>query len=242
MSTMSTQLNLGASYLVNDFYKRFVKQDATEKEQVRAGQLFTILSAILGLGLGLLLTSADQAFRLLLLLGAGTGLIYILRWFWWRINAWTEIVAMIASLIVASVFTFMIPEGSFEEWQKFLYGTLITTFIWVVSTFITPPTPQKTLINFYQKIAPGGPGWGGIRQSAKDEGISLRKADNFLGLELACVLVGIIAVYAALFATGNMLYGKYSLGIPLAAISLLGAFFILRAWGHMHKSKVKEKS
>ncbi|MEM6378809.1 MAG: sodium:solute symporter family protein, partial [Bacteroidota bacterium] len=106
MSTMSTQLNLGASYLVNDFYQRFIKPEASEKELVWAGRYFTIISTFLGLGLGLLLTSAGQAFQLLLLLGAGTGLIYILRWFWWRINAMTEIVAMISSLIIASYFTF----------------------------------------------------------------------------------------------------------------------------------------
>ena len=106
MSTMSTQLNLGASYLVNDLYQRFINPDASQKRLVRAGQLFTIISAIMGLGLGLLLTSASQAFDLLLLLGAGTGLIYIMRWFWWRINAMTELIAMISSLIIAIYFTF----------------------------------------------------------------------------------------------------------------------------------------
>jgi len=236
MSTMSTQLNLGASYLVNDVYQRFINPDASQKQLVRAGQLFTILSAVLGLGLGLLLTSAGQAFQYLLLLGAGTGLIYILRWFWWRINAWTEIVAMIGSLIVAVIFTFGVDKEMFADWEKFLYGTLITTAIWVISTFITPPTPNKTLVDFYQKIAPGGPGWDKVRNGAKQEGITLKQSDNFLGLELACVLIGIIAVYAALFATGNLLYGNYNLGLSLSAVSILGAIFLFRAWGRMHKA------
>ena len=109
MSTMSTQVNLGASYLVNDVYKRFIKTDASEKEMVTVGKLISFVSMVLGCGLGLILTSAGQAFQLLLLLGAGTGLIYILRWFWWRINAETEIVAMIVSLVVAVFFTFIYP-------------------------------------------------------------------------------------------------------------------------------------
>ena len=104
MSTMSTQLNLGASYLVNDFYKRFINQQASEYQMVKMGRIFTIISIIFGAGLGLILTSASQAFELLLMIGAGTGLIYILRWFWWRINAYTEIVAMISSLIIAYYF------------------------------------------------------------------------------------------------------------------------------------------
>jgi len=112
MSTMSTQLNLGASYLVNDFYHRFINKNASEKQLVQIGRLFTVLSIILGGGLGLMLTSAGQAFTLLLMIGAGTGLIYILRWFWWRINAYTEIVAMVSSIIIAGYFNF--GESSLE--------------------------------------------------------------------------------------------------------------------------------
>jgi Na+/proline symporter len=151
MSTMSTQLNLGASYLVNDFYHRFLKPEAGEKELVWAGRMFTIVSVILGAGLGLILTSAAQAFSLLLLLGAGTGLIYILRWFWWRINAYTEIVAMVTSLIIASYFNFVHDKlGLYplESWQKIVIGAVLTTTVWIVATFLPARTvmrPCRTL-------------------------------------------------------------------------------------------------
>ena len=121
MSTMSTQLNLGASYLVNDFYHRFIKPDASEKHLVNVGRVFTVISIILGGGLGLFLPSAGQAFTLLLMIGAGTGMIYILRWFWWRINAYTEIVAMVSSLCIAFYFNFI--DQSFAGWENCLLYT-----------------------------------------------------------------------------------------------------------------------
>ena len=231
MSTMSTQLNLGASYLVNDLYKRFIEPDAAEKKLVRVGQMFTILSAILGLGLGLVLTNAGQAFDLLLLLGAGTGLIYILRWFWWRINAVTEIVAMIASLIIAGYFTFF--NESLESWEKIIYGAVMTTVVWVVSTFFTRPTAEHTLRDFYRKIGPGGPGWNAVLQRAQQEGVVLEKAESQLPLELTCVVIGVITVFATLFATGNWIYGNVLLGISLSVIAVLGAFFLFWAWGRI---------
>ncbi|MBT7373072.1 MAG: Na+:solute symporter, partial [Candidatus Marinimicrobia bacterium] len=157
MSTMSTQLNLGASYLVNDFYHRFIKPNASEKELVLAGRLFTVVSIILGGGLGLLLTSAGQAFTLLLMIGAGTGLIYILRWFWWRINAYTEIVAMISSIIIAGYFNF--GDSALEGWQKIVIGALLTTIVWIAATYFTPPDDEDTLRAFVKKVNPGGPGW-----------------------------------------------------------------------------------
>ncbi len=236
MSTMSTQLNLGASYLVNDFYQRFIKPDASEKELVRAAQFFTIISAVLGLGLGLLLTSASQAFTYLLLLGAGTGLIYILRWFWWRINAWSEIIAMIASLIVAGIFTFGLPDGAMEDWMKIVLGALITTVVWVASTYLTPPTSDDVLMNFYQKIAPGGPGWNHIKQIAAGKGVKLKEADDHLGLELTCAVIGVITVFAALFATGNLIYGHTVLALGLLALTAVGGYFLFWAWSKMHKA------
>ncbi len=157
MSTMSTQLNLGASYLVNDLYHRFIKPNASEKELVMMGRLFTIISIILGAGLGLVLTSAGQAFNLLLMIGAGTGLIYILRWFWWRINAYTEIIAMISSLIIAGYMNF--GDLDIAGWMKIVYGACITTVVWVIATYVTPPDDDETLQNFVNKIDPGGPGW-----------------------------------------------------------------------------------
>ncbi len=233
MSTMSTQLNLGASYLVNDFYLRFVKPEASDKEQINAARLFTVVSAILGLSLGLWLTDASQAFDLLLLLGAGTGLIYILRWFWWRINAMTEVVAMIASLVIAGFFTFTDIGATFEGWEKIVYGAILTTIIWVATTFLTEPTDEETLINFYQKIKPGGNGWNPIIAKAKAKGIAIEKGNARFPLQILCFLVGTTTVYAALFATGNWIYGNYSLAGGLTLLTLIGSLFLIKSWSKL---------
>ena len=242
MSTMSTQLNLGASYLVNDFYKRFIRPDASEKRLVWAGRWFTLLSTILGLGLGLLLQDALQLFHYLLLLGAGTGLIYILRWFWWRINAYTEIVAMIASLIIAIYLTFI--HGWFvehelfgfqpiEPWLQIVIGAVLTTAIWIVATFFTPPTDDKTLRAFYRLIEPGGHGWDAVIEKANAEGDHIEKQVGQLPLEILGMFLGCIAVYAALFATGFVIYG-HSMSAIITAIIAGGAIFgIIKIWPNL---------
>lgn len=236
MSTMSTQLNLGASYLVNDFYQRFIKPEASQNELVWAGRLFTVISMVLGIGLGLLLTDASQAFNLLLLLGAGTGLIYILRWFWWRINAVTEIVAMVSSLIIAGYLTFLHDKMGFlpmEAWQKTVFGAILTTLIWIVATFFTPPTKDETLRSFYQLIKPGGPGWDAVLEKAKAEGKPIEKEVGQLPLELLCMLIGIASIYATLFATGFWIYGKIAPAVILTVIAIGSTLFIIRTWGRL---------
>ena len=248
MSTMSTQLNLGASYLVNDVYQRFVNPDASQKQLVNAGRLFTLVSAVLGLGLGLLLTDATQAFNLLLLLGAGTGLIYILRWFWWRINAMTEIVAMIASLIIASFFSF--ADHGLESYWAIMIGVLLTTVTWVAATFLTPVTEMETLRKFYLKIRPGGPGWDHVVENSHkpeyqtvssegdviDNDLSNLKLEKLsapqtnISLEFLCVVIGCIAIFSALFSTGNFIYGNIGLAIGMLVVAVLGMLFILKSW------------
>ncbi len=236
MSTMSTQLNLGASYLVNDFYQRFFKPDASQSELVWAGRAFTVVSAILGLGLGLVLTNAGQAFNLLLLLGAGTGLIYILRWFWWRINAMTEIVAMIASLIIAGYFTFLHDGLGIMElagWQKTVSGAVLTTITWVAATYFTAPTDDKTLRKFYRLIKPGGNGWDAVIDKANAEGDTMKKEQGQLPFEILCFVVGCITIYSALFATGNWIYGNTMPAAILTGITGVGLFFLITAWGKL---------
>lgn len=236
MSTMSTQLNLGASYLVNDFYQRFIKPDASQKQLVQVGRFFTIISAIMGLGLGLVLTDATQAFNLLLLLGAGTGLIYILRWFWWRINAWTEIIAMIASLIIASYFTFLhdaIGLFPLEAWQKTVGGAILTTLIWIVATYFTAPTSDEKLRAFYRLIKPGGNGWDTVIEKARAEGEVIEKEQGQLPLEMLCFIFGCSTVYSLLFATGNWIYGNITLATILMLVALGGTVFLFRAWGKL---------
>ena len=221
MSTMSTQVNLGASYLVNDFYHRFIKTDANEKELVWAGRLFTAVSIVLGAGLGLLLTNAGQAFSLLLLMGAGTGLIYILRWFWWRINAYTEIVAMVSSLIIAGYFNF-IHEG-LEDWQKIVIGAVLTTIVWIVATYFTPPDDEETLRNFVMKVNPGGPGWARFTEPGSREPWSVPNG-------ILAMLLGCVGVYSILLGAGLMIYGQTGLGIVICSLGALAFLGLFKLW------------
>ena len=220
MSTMSTQLNLGASYLVNDFYQRFIKPDASEKHLVNVGRLFTVISIILGGGLGLFLTSAGQAFELLLMIGAGTGMIYILRWFWWRINAYTEIVAMVSSLCIAFYFNFI--NQSFPGWEKIVIGAILTTVVWVVATYFTPPDDEETLKNFVKKVNPGGPGW-----SRYSHGVSSEPWPVPNGI--LCMILGCFAVYGVLLGVGQLIYGE-PFGIALIGLAGVSAFGLTRLW------------
>ena len=220
MSTMSTQLNLGASYLVNDFYHRFISPNANEKQLVSMGRLFTIISIILGSGLGLLLTSAGQAFNLLLMIGAGTGMIYILRWFWWRINAYTEIVAMISSLIIAFYFNFF--NHNYESWEKIVFGSLLTTIVWISATYFTPPDSNETLQNFVKKVNPGGPGWAKFSNSEANEPWPVPNG-------ILCMILGCISIYSILLGVGQLIYGN-NIGFGLLGLSLASALGLMRLW------------
>jgi len=220
MSTMSTQLNLGASYLVNDFYHRFISPDSTEKQLVTMGRIFTIISIILGSGLGLLLTSAGQAFNLLLMIGAGTGMIYILRWFWWRINAYTEIVAMISSLIIAFYFNFI--NQSYENWEKIVFGSILTTIVWIAATYFTPPDDDETLRNFVKKVNPGGPGWAKFSDLNTNEPWPVP-------IGILCMVLGCISIYSVLLGVGQLIYG-HNIGFGLIGLSLASALGLMRLW------------
>ena len=220
MSTMSTQVNLGASYLVNDFYHRFIKPKASEKELVMAGRLFSVVSIILGGGLGLLLSSAGQIFTLLLMIGAGTGLIYILRWFWWRINAYTEIVAMVSSLIIAGYFNF--GDSTLEGWQKIVVGAGLTTIVWIIATYFTPPDEEKTLRNFVKKVKPGGPGWSKYTEEPSSAPWPVPRG-------VLCMTLGCIAVYGILIGVGQLLYGN-TFGVAILGLSGLSVYGLSRLW------------
>lgn len=221
MSTMSTQLNLGASYLVNDFYHRFIRPDATEKQLVRAGRLFTVVSIVLGGGLGLLLTSAGQAFTLLLMIGAGTGMIYILRWFWWRINAYTEIVAMISSIIIAGYFNF--GNSVLEDWQKIVIGALLTTIVWIVATYFTPPDDEETLRGFVKKVNPGGPGWAKYSDGVSTEPWPV--PNGILSMVLGCT-----AVYGFLLGVGQLIYGHTDSGLMICGLGIVASIGLFKVW------------
>ncbi len=227
MSTMSTQLNLGASYLVNDVWLRFVNPESTDSQQLTVGRWATFGSLVLGSVLGLVLTDAGQAFELLLLLGSGTGGLFLLRWFWWRISARTELIAMLSSLLVAIYFTFIHDSLSLyplESYEKLMLGTLITTCVWLGSCFILPPEDEAVLKNFVQKVKPGGPGW-------KSEWTSSEAQGNLFLYQFLAATLAILSVYGMLLATGTILYGQ------LPAAALLSVFSVLSGWACFRMAK-----
>ena len=217
MSTISTHLNWGSSYIVNDFYKQQIKKDASEKELVNIGRVSTILLFILSSIFALLLTNALQLFDVILMFGAGTGLIFILRWFWWRINAWSEIAAMFVSGFVSialnfsSLGTYLFSDsGVMDSYYKFPSVVLFTTIIWLIVTYLTNPDTEETLINFYKKTNPGGPGWKKIRSNAIKKGIDLKvDSDSKWSVPqgILCMIYGCFAIYSILFSTGYFIYG-----------------------------------
>ena len=221
MSTISTQLNLGASYLVNDFYHRFIMPDASEKQLVTSGRVFTVVSIILGGGLGLLLTSAGQAFTLLLMIGAGTGMIYILRWFWWRINAYTEIVAMVSSLIIAFYFNFV--NVGLDSWQKIVISAVLTTCVWILATYFTPPDDDEILRKFVKKVNPGGPGW-----TKYSDGVSAEPWPVPKGI--LCMIFGCVAVYGFLLGVGQLIYGEIGLGLLVCGLGISASYGLFKTW------------
>ncbi|MEZ4957700.1 MAG: sodium:solute symporter family protein, partial [Saprospiraceae bacterium] len=207
MSTISTQLNWGSSYVVNDFYKRFIKPEASEKELVNVGRISTVSLMVLAGLVALEMESALGAFNVILQIGAGTGLIFILRWFWWRINAWSEVAAMIVSFLVALYFEFLNPEVATHV--RLLSGIAVTTAAWLAVTFLTQPTEHTTLLSFYKLIKPHASGWQAVIQPAISSGEL--KAEEVtpgkLPLELVCMVAGCFLVYGVLFGVGFFLYG-----------------------------------
>lgn len=235
MSTLSTHLNWGSSYVVNDVYRRFYRPAAAEKELVLVGRIVTVLSMVFASVLALWLKNALQAFEIILQIGAGTGLLFLLRWFWWRINAYSEIAAMVASFAVALGLELWGPEGLLM-WQKLLIGVGLTTVSWLVVTFLTRPTEEATLRNFYRLIRPGGPGWEAVvRRAATDkEPLDDPGRRWNVPMELFCMLVGCVAVYCALFATGYWIYGEYLLASLLTVVATLASVILMRTWARVN--------
>jgi hypothetical protein len=183
------------------------------------------------LGLGLLLKDATQAFNILLLLGAGTGAIFIIRWFWWRINAYTEIIAMIASLLFAIYLSFIHDQlgiWSLEAWQKTVLGAVLTTITWIVATYLTPATDKKVLRAFYNKIKPSGSGWNKVIEDAQKDGVTLVKEHGQFPLELLGMVTGCVTVFGALFTTGFWLYGDVTKAIISGGITIVGSYLIFK--------------
>ena len=231
MSTISTHLNWGSSYVVNDFYKALIKDDGDERALVNVGRISVVCLMIVSSIVALMLNNALQLFQIILMFGAGTGSIFILRWFWWRINAWSEIAAMICSGVVSILFEFtpigsmIFSEDFIQPYFKFPMVVLITTFVWVVVTFMTEPDDDETLVKFYKKTQPGGPGWKRIKELAK---LDKNKSNSewIVPKGILCMIFGCFAIYSALFSTGYFIYGEIINGIIFLVTTIIFSFIL----------------
>ncbi|MBT4415105.1 MAG: Na+:solute symporter [Flavobacteriaceae bacterium] len=231
MSTISTHLNWGSSYLVHDFYRRFFVKDKTEAHYVFVGRVFTVLLMVFSAFFALFLNNSLQAFGIILQIGAGTGLIFILRWFWYRVNVYSELTAMIVSFVVALAFEFIIPNN-FSVEEKLIIGVTITTISWLIVTMITPPSSMDTLQNFYKKIQPGGPGWKKVIEESELKGIAItgKKEKWDVPSGILCMLFGSISVYSILFGIGYILYSQTTTGIIFLTISVVSIIALMKFW------------
>ncbi|MFC4220560.1 sodium:solute symporter family protein [Flagellimonas marina] len=239
MSTISTQLNWGSSYIVYDFYKQRINPEASEKRLVAVGRISTVGLMVLSALLALLLQNALQLFEVLLVFGAGTGLIFILRWFWWRINAWSEINAMFVSGILSLLFKltplgdylFATETGLLPDWMEYPTVVIVTTAAWLIATYSTSPESTEVLNSFYKKINPGGPGWKKVVQEAKAEGTELDTGEKWsVPKGIQAMLYGTVLIYSLLFATGYWIYGRWTGALILTAVALISGSVLILKW------------
>jgi Na+/proline symporter len=215
-STILTHLNWGASYMVHDFYRRFINRTASEHHYVTAGRISTVLLFLVSSAIVFFLKTAQEAFNLLLLIGAGTGLLYLLRWFWWRVTAWCEIVAMVSAFATSMV---LLANGMVGTPEGLLITIAVTTVCWIATAYLGPQTDTETLINFYRKVHPAGPGWKPVQAKA---GAIEGAADN-VPLAMVGWLSGCVMIWSALFTVGNFLYGRMDYAIALLAVFVVSA-------------------
>jgi len=232
ISTIATHLNWGTSYLVHDFYRRFLKPGAEERHYVLVARVVTALLMVIAALVTLVLDTARQAFELLLSVGAGTGLLYLLRWFWWRVNAWSEIAAMVASFGVAAGLTIMAARGHpVPGHVGLIVGVVVTTIAWVATALLTAPTERARLLEFYRLVRPAGPGWRAIRAET-----GLAAAPDSLPQALLAWGLGLAFVYAALFGTGSFLYGETGPALLWLAVFLVSGGGLLRLLPRLWRS------
>lgn len=221
-STILTHLNWGASYLVHDFYRRFIRRDADEKHYVMVGRLATIGLFLASSALVFVLDTAKDAFDIILQVGAGTGLLYLVRWFWWRVNAWCEVVAMVSSFVISVALLVLARNGvAISTHMALILTVAATTICWVITAYVGPRTDQRVLIEFYRKVRPSGPGWAPIRAAAGLSEAEARVTSDNIPLALLGWAVGCAMIWSALFTVGNILYGRNS------AALLMGTVFVV---------------
>ena len=226
MSTVATQMNWGSSYLVNDLYRRFIRRDASEQHYVFAARLATLLTLVLSLIATVFMDQVSHAWEFLLMLGAGTGLVYILRWYWWRVNAWSEVSAMASALIVSLTMRALIDTTRPESFAwTLIVTTLITTVVWLAVTFMTGPEARETLRAFYMKVRPAGGGWNPI---AADLGMQPIRGE--LGRNAIEWILGIVLVYSIMFGTGALIFDQprklmiFAISTLLSGVGLFVAY------------------
>ena len=233
MSTISTHLNWGASYIVEDFYRRFLVSGRDERHYVAVARAATVGLIVLAMTVSLWLHNALQAFQILLQIGAGTGLIFLLRWFWWRVNAWSEISGMVVSFAVAVWFQFFHVRAGFAPIHpsaQLLIGVAITTVAWLSVTMLTPPADRATLQEFYDRIRPMGRNWSKVVDTESAAGGGSEAPDNDVGAAMLGWVLGSLTVYATLFGTGYLLYGRILaavIALGVAAAAGIGLFRVL---------------
>jgi Na+/proline symporter len=233
MSTIATHLNWGSSYIVNDFYKRFVMPQASEKQLVFVGRISTALLMIAACALAPFLENSKRGFDLILQIGAGTGLLFILRWFWWRINAFSEITAMIVSFLIACHFEFVhdnIGLPPLENWQELIIGIALTTAAWVAVTYTTKASDDKTLFSFYRLVQAGGPGWKAVIKRAEAANVPIDDGKERWDVPygILCMVFGCLAVYTALFATGAWIYSHFTQALVLTVAAMVSTVLLLK--------------
>lgn len=241
MSTISTHLNWGSSYLVSDVYKRFIRPESSEKELVAVGRLSTVALMVLAGLLALVMQSALDNFQIILQIGAGTGLIFILRWFWWRVNAASEIAAMVVSFVIALYFQFWhsytgLPQ--LNAWQELITGVIVTTIAWFLVMKLTRPTSLNTLVSFINLVKPGGPGWEKVRREAAEKGYKLEKSDDeawMVPQGILCMVLGTVSIYGTLLATGYWIYEQVVPASLLTVVTLVAAYLLVKSWKKLLK-------
>ncbi|MFN2167729.1 MAG: sodium:solute symporter family transporter, partial [Anaerolineae bacterium] len=230
MSTISTHLNWGSSYVVNDWYRRFQHPTASDARLVLVGRISTVVLMVVTAVLALWLQNALQLFQILLQVGAGTGLLFILRWFWWRINAISEIVAMVASFLFAVAFQYI--DFGFWEWLELPLGVALTTVCWLTATFLTRPTDDAVLRKFITLTNPGGPGWKPVMDRAAAEGVTVSSKHDAVNIPagILCMILGCLAVYGVLFGVGEWLYGQQAMATGLMVVAGVSTVAIFKLW------------
>jgi SSS family solute:Na+ symporter len=236
VSTISTHLNWGTSYLVHDFYRRFMRKGADERHYVAVGRVVTGLLMVCAGLLTFVLDSARASFELMLSVGAGTGLLYLLRWFWWRVNAWCEIAAMVSSFAIAVSFAVAGKLGHGVPGHISLLVTVgVTTVVWVSVAFLAPPTERPALLAFYKLVRPAGPGWGSVRAEAGVGASPDSVPQMLLGWVLGCLFV-----YSALFGAGSYLYGRTPQALVWTAAFVVSGVGLLRVVPRMWGGKERD--